>query len=301
MMPDNDPTPTPYQRETGRNPWLDNVNPEPDKQNLNGDESRSDPDASTVTESVETPPARCRIGHCVEMPHMAFVDWQAPTADGARSGLFTVNLTRPITLAVESHPTDTALRRLNVTCGTEHVAGVDALKSAATALHTDMWDALSAARANYAAHAKRYRKERRESAATPQITDDTAGRASSDEAASTHQRPNATAARAAAEGARHVAPSPESIDTSTKKPPMSERMSPTTKAVLIGLFGYIVLTAAAFGAYSLYTTTNTPSAAISQPTEPPAAPADNGGSTPAPEPQPTGADDRSGDTKWQPE
>lgn len=253
---------------SGYSAWLDETVNRPSAAAESTDETVHEAPDSVGAGDGHAPLGRCRIGHCLEMPHLAFVDWQAPTADGERSGLFTVNLTRAMTLAVESHPTHSRMRRINVTCGTEHVASIDALREATTALHTDMWEALSAARANYASHARQYRKARAARLASGQPS---SSGALSDERTAERSQNNADAARAAAQGAANVAPTPESVDHQ----PAAQRISGTTKAILVGLFGYILLTAAGLGAYSLYTNASPVAAtSVSAPPDP-----SNGGAT----------------------
>jgi len=273
------------------NPWLDGLQSEAHNRAADNAGTATRDDAPTNSQPVDPASAHCRIGHCVEMPHMAFVDWQAPTHEGFDSGLFTVDLKKPVTLSTESHPARGDLRRISVVCGTHNVARIDTQAAAATALSTDIWDALSAARLNYAAHARRYR--RAQAKAHERLSE-------SDEP---RQQRLPDAAREAAQGVRHVAPSPESIDGSQNAVsdvgrPVRQPMSTTKKAIIGGVLGYIVLTAAGIGAISLYVSMGESGAGSAATSQPPAAPA---GPDASDTDGPVGTTDgQGGSEKWQP-
>lgn len=261
--PDNvfDPPPAERDRRPARSAFDDGA----EGHENGGAKSTATPRHHTIDESGDLPASRCRIGHCVEMPHMAFVDWQAPTPAGMQAGLFTVNLTRPMTLTVESHPTSARLRRLVVVCGEAHIANIDTLAASATSLHADLWDMLASARTNYAANARRYRRAREQKALAEQ---------------------REAEARPARGEARSASP------RSAASPPSRQPLGSTGRAILLGVAGYILLSALAFGGYHFYT--NAPASAP-PPTEAPATPgASQGGATESASP---GNDT----TPWQPD
>ena len=104
-------------------------------------------------------PVGVYVGHSLDMPHLIFIDWSAPTQDGANSGLFTINLTKNILVRTRPHPTMSGVRNVCVTCGNEDVAAMEVTRAAAGELHHDVWSAVSNARSNYTLHYSSHRAQ----------------------------------------------------------------------------------------------------------------------------------------------
>ena len=205
------------------------------------------PDQAThnaVATNDETVPVGVYTANSLNMPHLMFVDWSAPTIGGAGSGIFTVNLSKNTIVRTRSHPTIEGVRNVFVTCGDEDVAAIEVTREAAGQLHHDLWDEISSATRNYAVHREHYEEiARQQRASRKKVASDSAKQSGS----TGPKRVGADKqAGKKAESAKPRASAP--VSGNAEKPRTTRPMM----AAIFGVLGYVTLLTVGGGAYLVY-------------------------------------------------
>lgn len=109
-------------------------------------------------------PTVVNAGQALNMAHVALVEWSVETPEGADSGMFSVNLSRPMLVRLVR---EGDARRVILISRQDEIASIRATPAGAQELYSDLWNHLNLLRNQFAQHHAQARKSQGQVQALP--------------------------------------------------------------------------------------------------------------------------------------